>query len=95
MLLQYPRPTGMWGLQRIHHEGHAAGVYVVVATDLLALTCCAPLGSAGRMSRSAPVSGLVCRWDSGPHAAFMATKEEFRRQMPGRIIGVSKTSRVV
>ena len=49
-------------LQRIHHASACRRVYVVVATDLLALTLPSP-GSSARMSLWDPVSGSVCRWD--------------------------------
>ncbi len=43
------------------------------------------------MSPSAPPSASACRWASAvPHAGFLATKDEFKRQMPGRLVGVSK-----
>ena len=92
MLLQYPSTDGYVGdYSEFITQAHAAGVYVVVATDLLALTLLRPPGEFGAdvAVGSSQRFGVPMGF-GGPHAAFMATKEEFRRQMPGRIIGVSK-----
>src|SRR5574340_1267810 len=91
-LLQYPTTDGYVGdYSEFVNRAHDAGAYVVVATDLLALTLLRPPGefgadvAVGSSQRFGVPLGL-----GGPHAAFLATKEEFRRQMPGRIVGVSK-----
>src|SRR5574342_431438 len=92
ILLQYPTTDGYVGdYSAIVTQAHKAGVLVVVATDLLALTL---LRSPGEFGADIAVGSSqrfgVPPGFGGPHAAFLATKEEYRRQMPGRIVGVSK-----
>ena len=92
VLLQYPDTFG-----RVRSEAevvaaaHAAGALVVLATDLLALTV---LRSAGELGADIAV-GSAQRFGvplgyGGPHAAFMATREAYKRALPGRVIGVSR-----
>ncbi len=91
-LLQYPTTDGYVGdYSEFVNRVHGAGAYVVVATDLLALTLLRPPGEFGAdvAVGSSQRFGVPLGF-GGPHAAFLATKEEFRRQMPGRIVGVSK-----
>jgi glycine dehydrogenase len=90
--LQYPTTDGYVGdYSALVAQAHAAGALVVVATDLLALTL---LRSPEEFGADIAVGSSqrfgVPLGFGGPHAAFLATKEEYRRQMPGRIVGVSK-----
>jgi glycine dehydrogenase len=92
VLLQYPTTDG----RVVDHSGlirraHDAGALVAVATDLLALTMLRPPGEFGAdiALGSSQRFGVPMGY-GGPHAAFLSTKDEYKRQMPGRIIGVSK-----
>jgi glycine dehydrogenase len=92
ILLQYPTSSG--GIVDYSAQIGAAkeaGVLVVLATDLLALTLLTPPGELGAdiAVGSAQRFGVPMGF-GGPHAAFMATKTEHARKMPGRIVGVSK-----
>jgi len=93
-LLQYPATDGAIrdyrGLCKAAHDATPKAL-VTVATDLLALTLLAPPGAwgadiaVGNSQRFGVPLGY-----GGPHAAFFATRDEFKRHLPGRIIGVSK-----
>lgn len=92
ILLQYPATDGYVGDYRaIVSQAHAAGILVVVATDLLALTLLCPPGEFGAdiAVGSSQRFGIPLGF-GGPHAAFLSTKEAYKRQMPGRIVGVSR-----
>lgn len=91
-LVQYPNNSGQISDYKSFAEKvHAAGAFVACAADLMALTLITPPGEWG---------ADVCLGNSqrfgvpmgygGPHAAFFCAKEEFKRNMPGRIIGLSK-----
>ena len=95
LLLQYPDERGEIGdLRPIIEKAHAAGVLVVVATDLLALTLFTPPGemNADAVIGNSQRFGVPLGY-GGPHAAFFATRESFVRQAPGRIIGISIDAR--
>ncbi len=91
LLLQYPTSDGrVVDYRPLIERAHAAGVVVVMATDLLALTLLEPPGALGAdvAVGSAQRFGVPMGY-GGPHAAFLATSEKHKRQLPGRIIGVS------
>jgi glycine dehydrogenase len=92
ILLQYPATDGTirdW--RGLIARAREAGVVVTVATDLLALTLLTPPGelgahlAVGSSQRFGVPLGL-----GGPHAAFLAAEDAFARQLPGRIVGVSR-----
>jgi glycine dehydrogenase len=94
-LVQYPDTFGaIHNYEPFTEKAHAAGAMVTVATDLLALTLIKPPGEFGAdiAVGSAQRFGVPLGY-GGPHAAFFATRDEFKRQMPGRIVGVSKDAR--
>src|ERR1700692_2805764 len=91
VLLQYPGVNGDVRDYRALAEAiHAAGGHVVVAADLLALTVLTPPGewgadvAVGNTQRFGVPVGF-----GGPHAAYLAVRDEFKRQMPGRLVGVT------
>ncbi len=93
-LVQYPNTDGIVGDYRAFVEAaHAAGSLVVVAADLLSLTLLVPPGefNADVCVGSSQRFGVPIGF-GGPHAAFFATRDEFKRHMPGRLVGVSRDS---
>ena len=91
VLLQYPDERGdMRDLAPFIEQAHRNGVLVAVATDLLALALFKPPGEMGAdvVVGNSQRFGVPLGY-GGPHAAFFATRNEFVRQMPGRLIGVS------
>src|ERR1043166_7664921 len=91
-LVQYPDTFGaIHDYAPLIENAHAAGALVTVATDLLALTLIQPPGEFGAdiAVGSAQRFGVPLGY-GGPHAAFFATRDEFKRQMPGRLVGVAK-----
>ncbi|CAN5628024.1 aminomethyl-transferring glycine dehydrogenase [soil metagenome] len=94
VLLQYPATDGhVADYEALCGRVHEAGGLVTVATDLMALTILAPPGEWGAdiVVGSSQRFGVPLGY-GGPHAAFFATRDEFKRQLPGRIIGVSRDS---
>ncbi|HEX7631937.1 MAG TPA: aminomethyl-transferring glycine dehydrogenase, partial [Lacunisphaera sp.] len=92
VLVQYPDTTGsIHDFAAFFEKAHAAGALCVVSTDLLALTLLRAPGELGAdvAVGSAQRFGVPMGF-GGPHAGFLATKDEFKRQMPGRLVGVSK-----
>ena len=90
-ILQYPTVKGAINdYKKITAEAHAKESMVVVAADLLSLTLLTPPGEWGAdvVVGSSQRFGVPMGY-GGPHAAFFATKEAFKRAIPGRIIGVS------
>ncbi len=92
VLVQYPDTTGsIHDFERFFAAAHTAGAFTIVATDLLALTLLRAPGEFGAdvAVGSAQRFGVPLGF-GGPHAGFLATKDAFKRQMPGRLVGVSK-----
>jgi glycine dehydrogenase len=90
-LVQYPNNKGsVENYSSFIQSAHEAGALVAMATDLLALTLLTPPGELGAdvAFGSAQRFGVPLGF-GGPHAAFFTAKDEFKRSMPGRIIGVS------
>ena len=91
LLLQYPGSSG--ALRDLSEEiaaAHTAGALAIVATDPLALALLTPPGEMGAdiVVGSAQRFGVPVGF-GGPHAGFFATRESFKRTMPGRLVGVS------
>jgi glycine cleavage system P protein (glycine dehydrogenase) len=91
-LVQYPATDGgIRDFRALTERAHAAGALVTAASDLLALTLLLPPGewgadiAVGNSQRFGVPMGF-----GGPHAAFFAVRDEHKRHMPGRIIGVSR-----
>lgn len=90
-VLQYPAGNGaIYDYAGFTKKAHDQGVYVCVAADILSLTLLTPPGEWGAdcVVGSTQRFGVPMGY-GGPHAAYFATKDDFKRQMPGRIIGVS------
>ncbi|HJU65533.1 MAG TPA: aminomethyl-transferring glycine dehydrogenase, partial [Gemmatimonadaceae bacterium] len=91
-LLQYPASDGaVYDYRDLCDQVRAADALVTVAADLLSLTLLSPPGEWG----ADVVVGNTQRFGvplgfGGPHAAYLATRDEFKRHIPGRIIGVSR-----
>ncbi len=90
-LVQYPATDGViFDYSEFAQKAHAAGALLVVAADILALTV---LKTPAEMGADVAV-GSTQRFGvpvgfGGPHAAYFATRDEFKRHMPGRLVGVS------
>jgi glycine dehydrogenase len=92
ILLQYPTTDGcIRDYESVCRKAHDASALVVVATDLLALTLIRPPGEFGAdiAVGSSQRFGVPLGF-GGPHAAFMSCKDEYKRHIPGRLVGVSK-----
>ena len=91
-IIQYPNANGnIEDFSEFVTEAHAAGCKVAVDADILSLAMLTPPGEWG----ADIVFGSTQRWGipmgfGGPSAAYFATRDEFKRDMPGRIIGISK-----
>jgi glycine cleavage system P protein (glycine dehydrogenase) len=90
-LVQYPATDGaIYDYGDFTREAHHAGALVVVAADILALTLLKPPGefgadvAVGNTQRFGVPLGF-----GGPHAAYFATRDQYKRHMPGRLVGVS------
>ena len=94
-LLQYPASDGaIYDYRSFIERAHSSNSLVAIAADLLSLTLLIP---PGELAADAAVGNTqrfgVPLGYGGPHAAYFATKDEFKRHIPGRIIGVSVDSR--
>jgi glycine dehydrogenase len=92
VLVQYPDTFGrIEDQEALAGRVHADGALLVVATDLLALTL---LRAPGEFGADVAVGNSqrfgVPMGYGGPHAAFLATREKYKRQLPGRVIGISR-----
>src|SRR5438270_1147450 len=90
-LVQYPATDGaIYDYTELVKKAHDAGALVVVAADILALTLLKPPGefgadvAVGNTQRFGVPLGF-----GGPHAAYFATRDQYKRHMPGRLVGVS------
>ena len=93
-LIQYPATDGaVVDYSAFCDRVHSVGALVTAATDLMALTLLTPPGEWGAdiAVGSAQRFGVPMGY-GGPHAAFFATRDDFKRLLPGRIIGVSRDS---
>ncbi len=95
ILVQYPAKNGeVYDYADLFRRAHEANVFTISAADLLSLVLLKPPGefgadvAVGSTQRFGVPMGF-----GGPHAAFFATKEEFKRNIPGRIIGISVDSK--
>lgn len=91
-LLQYPATDGaVYDYSEFVDRAHQSGALVTVAADLMSLTLLKPPGefgadiAIGNTQRFGVPLGY-----GGPHAAYFATKETYKRQLPGRLVGVSR-----
>ena len=92
VLLQYPQTLGsVQDYRSLVEAAHAQGALVAVATDLLALALLTPPGEWGAdiAVGSAQRFGVPLGF-GGPHAGFMACRDAYKRNMPGRLVGVSR-----
>ena len=95
ILLQYPGSSGrVFDINQTIERAHAQGAIATVATDLLSMCLLRPPGECG----ADIVVGNTQRFGvpmayGGPHAAFLATRQDYQRTIPGRLIGVSVDSR--
>lgn len=94
VLFQYPTTTGsIEDYKSITEKIHGHGALVIASVDLLALTLLTPPGEWGAdmVVGNSQRFGVPLGY-GGPHAAFLATKDAYKRSMPGRLVGVSVDS---
>src|SRR6476660_9786200 len=90
-LVQYPATDGViYDYEKFAKAAHDAGALLVVAADILALTLLKPPGEFGAdvAVGSTQRFGVPLGF-GGPHAAYIATRDQFKRHLPGRLVGVS------
>jgi glycine dehydrogenase len=93
-LVQYPGTDGIiHDFESLAREAHQNGALFIVAADLLGLTLMRPPGEFGAdvVVGSAQRFGVPLGY-GGPHAAFLATRDQYKRHLPGRLVGVSHDS---
>jgi len=91
VLVQYPGSAGgLPSLQPLADQAHAKQAALIVAADLLALTLIKPPGELGADIVLGSTQRLGMQMGcGGPHAAYLACRDEMKRSMPGRLVGVS------
>jgi glycine dehydrogenase len=91
VLLQYPGASGsVRDLRPLITAAHAQGALAAVAADLLALTVLTPPGEMGADIAVGSSQRLgVPLWFGGPHAGYISVSDPLKRQLPGRLVGVS------
>lgn len=95
ILIQYPGTDGsIEDYKSFVEKAHSKGIQVVVAADIISLAILTPPGEWGAdvVVGSTQRLGIPMGY-GGPHAAFFATSEKYKRALPGRIIGVTKDSK--
>lgn len=94
LLVQYPSKTGeIYDYSDFFNQAQSKGIFKVVAADILSLTLLVPPAEIGADAAVGSTQRLgVPMGYGGPHAAYFATKDDFKRIIPGRIIGVSVDS---
>ncbi len=90
-LLQYPGANGdVRDYRELTAAMHAQGAQVIVAADILALTLLSPPGEWGADAAVGSTQRFgVPMGYGGPHAGYLATRDEFKRSMPGRLVGAT------
>src|ERR1043166_2399656 len=90
-LVQYPATDGaIYDYTEFVRQAHDAGALVVVAADILALTLLKPPGEFGADAAVGSTQRFgVPLGFGGPHAAYFATRDQYKRHMPGHLVGVS------
>ncbi len=94
LLVQYPSKNGeIYDYTKLFNDAESNGIFKIVAADILSLTLLIPPAEFGADAAigSTQRFGIPMGY-GGPHAAYFATKEDFKRIIPGRIIGVSVDS---
>jgi glycine dehydrogenase len=91
LLVQYPTDSGeIYDYRNFFNKAKANNIYIVTAADLLSLSLLTPPGEFGAdcVVGNSQRFGVPMGY-GGPHAAYFSTKEEYKRNIPGRIIGAS------
>ncbi|MCX8106120.1 MAG: aminomethyl-transferring glycine dehydrogenase [Ignavibacterium album] len=91
VIVQYPADSGeIYDYSDLFKKADSLGIYKIVAADIMSLTLLTPPGEFGADCAVGSTQRFgVPMGYGGPHAAYMSTKDEFKRNIPGRIIGVS------